>query len=72
MKTLIPTKFFNLWTWLIVISAWKWLPANHKLRDRRSRFTLREWSVGSTYINDLFDLFFWLWPLTLYHVTEYL
>lgn len=65
-------KFFNLWTWLIVMAAWKWLPANHKWNSRRSRFTLQEWSVRSTYMNDLFDVFFWLCLPTIYQMVSHM
>ena len=58
-------KLFSLWTWLIIVSIWKYLPPTHPWKQRERCFTLREWYENSTMNARAFDLFFWVSAFTL-------
>lgn len=52
-------KLLSLWTWLIIVVVWNYLPPTHPWKQRKQCFTLREWHEGSTEATHLFDLLFW-------------
>jgi len=37
-----------MFTWLVTMLAWRWLPAEHPWKKRGRRFTLDEWRVCRT------------------------
>jgi len=57
-------KFLSLWTWLIILSVWKYLPPTHPWKQRKQCFTLREWYEGCTQVSHMFDLCFWAFAVT--------
>ena len=52
--------YFNIWTWILVLMMWPFLPSKHAWKKERSGpFTLRDWSDGCTLFTNVNDLFYW-------------